>query len=82
MVSVSALLKNKLMMKSKRRSILIGCEMIVLNQNETDKQDLIQDFISIITSFCARIYGQRRSKRKTEQLIKELEHDKKINNKS
>lgn len=60
----------------------IGCELIILNQTETDKEDLIQDFISIITSFCARIYGHRRSKRKTEQLIKELENDKKINDKS
>jgi len=25
-----------------------------------------------VTSFCARLYGQRRSKRKTEKLIKEL----------
>jgi predicted site-specific integrase-resolvase len=56
----------------------IGCELIILNQTETDKQDLIQDFVSIITSFCAKIYGQRRSKRKTEQLIKELKDDKKI----
>jgi predicted site-specific integrase-resolvase len=32
----------------------------------------MQDFISIVTSYCARIYGNRRSKRKTEQLIKEL----------
>ena len=60
----------------------IGCNLIILNQTETDKQDLIQDFISVITSFCARIYGQRRGKRKTEQLIKELENDKKINHKS
>jgi len=60
----------------------LHCDLIILNQAETGKQDLIQDFISVITSFCARIYGQRRSKRKTEQLIKELENDKKINNKS
>ena len=59
----------------------IDCELIILNQTETDKQDLIQDFVSIITSFCAKIYGQRRSKRKTEQLIKELRDDKKINDK-
>ncbi|MDO9463723.1 MAG: IS607 family transposase [bacterium] len=59
----------------------INCEIIILNQTETDKQDLIQDFVSIITSFCAKIYGQRRSKRKTEQLIKELQDDKKIDNK-
>ena len=44
----------------------------VINNIADDKDDLIQDFISIITSFCARIYGQRRSKRKTEKLIQEL----------
>jgi hypothetical protein len=37
---------------------------------------LIQDFISIITSFCAKIYGQRRSRCKTEKIIKELEKTK------
>ena len=47
-------------------------EIIVINNTEDDKQDLIQDFISVITSFCARIYGQRRSKRNTEKLINEL----------
>jgi predicted site-specific integrase-resolvase len=44
----------------------------VINNIDDDKNDLIQDFISIITSFCARIYGQRRCKRKTEKMIKEL----------
>ena len=48
----------------------------VVNIAENDKSDLVQDFISIITSFCARIYGLRRSKRKTEKLIKELKDDK------
>ena len=37
-----------------------------------NKEDLIQDFISIITTFCSRVYGQRRSKRKTEKIIEEL----------
>lgn len=53
-----------------------GRTIEILNPVENDKEDLIQDFISIITSFCARIYGQRRSKRKTEQLIRELENNK------
>lgn len=44
----------------------------VINEVDTNKDDLIQDFISIITSFCARIYGQRRNKRKTEFLINKL----------
>ena len=44
----------------------------VINLTEAGKEDLVQDFVSIITSFCARLYGQRRSKRKTERLIAEL----------
>lgn len=51
---------------------VMGKEIEVINNVETNEEDLIQDFVSIITSFCARIYGQRRSKRKTEKLIKEL----------
>jgi len=50
-----------------------GIKIEVVNNVEDDKQDIIQDFTSIITSFCARIYGQRRSKRKTEKIIAELE---------
>jgi predicted site-specific integrase-resolvase len=55
----------------------IDCELIILNKQANDKEDLVQDFVSVITSFCARLYGQRRNKRKTEQLIKELTHDQK-----
>lgn len=51
---------------------LYGRKIEVINNIEDDKDDLMQDFISIITSFCARIYGQRRSKRSTEKIIKEL----------
>lgn len=45
----------------------------VINEVEEKRDDLVQDFVSIITSFCARIYGLRRSKRKTEQLTKIIE---------
>jgi predicted site-specific integrase-resolvase len=44
-----------------------------INPTDNERDDLMQDFVSIITSFTARLYGQRRTKRKTEQLIKELE---------
>jgi predicted site-specific integrase-resolvase len=44
----------------------------VINPPSNVKEDLIEDFISIITSFCARIYGQRRSKRNTEKMISDL----------
>lgn len=50
-----------------------GCEIEVINEAEEDKEDLMQDLISIITSFCAKYYGLRRSRRKTEKIIKELE---------
>lgn len=47
----------------------------IVNIPANDTSDLIQDFVSIITSFTARLYGQRRSKRNTEKLIKELIKD-------
>ena len=47
----------------------------IINQQENERDDLMQDFVSIITSFTARLYGQRRNKRKTEQLIKTLKND-------
>lgn len=51
-----------------------GCTVEIINNVESKQDELIEDFVSIITSFCARIYGNRRSKRKTEQLIKELQN--------
>lgn len=53
----------------------LGKEIIVVNKASDDKEDLIQDFISIITSFCSRIYGQRRTKRNTEKLLERLKND-------
>jgi len=52
-----------------------GITIEVINNVDTDEEDIIQDFVSIITSYCARIYGKRRSKRKTEKIIEELKKD-------
>jgi predicted site-specific integrase-resolvase len=49
-----------------------GRELEIINTADNDRDDLMQDFVSIITSFTARLYGQRRSKRKTEKIIAEL----------
>lgn len=49
----------------------------IINETDTAKDDLMQDFVSIITSFTARLYGLRRSKRKTEQIIKDLKDENK-----
>ena len=47
----------------------------VINPPENHKEDLVADFVSIITSFCTRIYGKRRTKRKTEKLIELLNEE-------
>lgn len=52
-----------------------GCEIHIINEAGSEREDLVQDFVSVITSFCAKIYGQRRSRRNTEKLIKELENE-------
>jgi len=59
---------------------LFDGEIIIINEDKENEKDLMNDFISLVTSFCSRLYGQRRSKRKTEQLIKELKNEK--NNKN
>jgi putative resolvase len=46
----------------------------ILNPPQDEKADLMEDFVSLVTSFAARLYGQRRSKRQTEKLIQELSH--------
>lgn len=56
----------------------IGKKIEVVNEAGNDKDDLMQDFISIITSYCARIYGLRRSKRKTEKIIEALKNEKTV----
>ena len=47
----------------------------IINPQSNDEDDLMQDFVSIITSFTARLYGRRRSKRLTEKIIKEVSED-------
>ena len=49
-----------------------GRDSEVVNEAENGREDLLQDLVGIITSFCARLYGQRRGKRKTEKRVQEL----------
>ncbi len=51
----------------------------VVNLAEDGKEDLLEDFVSIIYSFCARLYGRRRAKRKTEEITKSLKESNKCN---
>jgi putative resolvase len=76
---------NVLIVEHKDRLTRFGAKYIEILLSETDrrlevvnglpddKDDLMTDFASVITSFCARLYGMRRAKRKTEKLISELQ---------
>lgn len=50
-----------------------GRAIEVVNMADNGTEDLLADLTSIIYSFCARLYGQRRAKRKTERIVQELE---------
>ncbi len=51
---------------------LQGRSIEVVNVTENPIEDIIADFVSILYSFCARLYGQRRAKRKTEKIVQDL----------
>jgi putative resolvase len=56
-----------------------GRELVIVNvadeaeDGQEGKDDLLQDFVAIISSFCARLYGRRRASQKTTQLLAVLE---------
>jgi predicted site-specific integrase-resolvase len=45
----------------------------VVNLAEAGQEDLLADLVAIIYAFCARLYGPRRAKRKTERITAELQ---------
>lgn len=45
----------------------------IVNLAENRRNELMQDLVAIITSFAPRLYGQRRTKRKTEKIIATLQ---------
>jgi len=60
---ISKLLKN------------LNCEVVVINNNDNSSDDILKDFISIITSFCCRLYGLRRGQSKALKVKELLRHD-------
>jgi putative resolvase len=49
---------------------IIGCKLIVINRDSEEKDDLMKDLISIMTSFCCRLYGLRRGRSKIKEIKK------------
>ena len=50
----------------------LGKTVEIVNHTKDKQDELMEDLIAIITSFCSRLYGLRRSKRKTEKIIAQL----------
>lgn len=46
-----------------------GRRLIVMEPHEV-KDDLVQDMIDVLTSFCARLYGRRSARHRAEKAIK------------
>lgn len=58
--------------------VLLGLQrrsIEVVNLADEGREDLLDDLVAIVDSFCARLYGQRRAKRKTERVTQELKRD-------
>lgn len=49
-----------------------GRRIIVVDESEM-KDDLVQDMIDVLTSFCARLYGRRSAKNRAIKALKEIE---------
>ncbi|MBN1426997.1 MAG: IS607 family transposase [Anaerolineae bacterium] len=52
-----------------------GRRVEVVNLAEDGREDLLEDLVSVVYSFCDRLYGQHRAKRKTEKIAQELRAD-------
>jgi putative resolvase len=52
-----------------------GRRIEVVNLAENGQEEVMSDLASIIYSFSAQLYGQRRAKRKTEKVMEELIND-------
>jgi putative resolvase len=52
-----------------------GRDLVIVNEVDHRQDDLMQDFVAIITSFTARLYGRRRASRKKTALLSVLAED-------
>ncbi len=52
---------------------MAGRRIRVVNRAESNRQDLLADLTSVISSLCVRLYGQRRAKIKAKSIVKQVE---------
>jgi predicted site-specific integrase-resolvase len=49
-----------------------GREVMVVEEGELE-DDLVQDMVDVLTSFCARLYGRRSAKNRAKRALKAIE---------
>ena len=49
-----------------------GRKLMVMESSEI-KDDLVQDMIEVLTSFCARLYGRRSARNKARKAVQAME---------
>jgi len=54
---------------------ILGFELVVINRDQEEKNELMNDLISIITSFCCRIYGAQKTSRKIQKIKEDLKNE-------
>jgi len=57
-----------------RLSNKLGIMIIIVNKDHEDEKDLIKDLVSIITSFCCRLYGLRRGYNKAKKIKEQIDN--------
>ncbi len=50
---------------------LAGRKIVVVDEGET-KNDLVQDMVDVLTSLCARLYGQRSAKNRAKMAMEAI----------
>jgi predicted site-specific integrase-resolvase len=49
-----------------------GRKILILNEEEC-KDDLVQDMLDVLTSFCGRLYGRRSARLRAKRAMKAVE---------
>lgn len=55
-----------------------GRNLIVINKSEY-KEDIVQDFVDLATSMCAKIYGRRSAKNRAKRIIEVMSETDSVN---
>ncbi|MEZ2226180.1 MULTISPECIES: IS607 family transposase [unclassified Microcoleus] len=54
--------------------VRLGVKLEIVNLTDNGQDELMQDLVAVVTSFAARLYGQRPAARKIERIIAELKN--------